>query len=120
MLVLMIAIILGFSTYILSGLSINQLKIEQKKQTLLLLRDAKAAIIAHAVTHMDQANGEGEMGYLPCPNKNASPEGGSAGTCDMAKKNSFGYYPWASLETDILTDNSGSCLRHVVSGSSKN
>ena len=120
LLIFILVILMSFGTYVLSGLSINQVKNDQKKQTQAVLRDAKVAIIAHAVTHMDQAGGVGEMGYLPCPNKNSAPEGGSAGNCDEAKKNSFGYYPWASLETDVLTDNSGSCLRYVVSGSYKN
>lgn len=120
LLLILIGIVMLFGAYAISGLSINQVKNEQRKQIQVLFRDAKAALLAHAITHMDQGGGEGEMGYLPCPDKSGAPEGGSSGNCDTAKKNTFGYYPWASLETDLLTDNSGSCLRYVVSGSYKN
>lgn len=121
LLVLVIAIILAFTAYALSGLSINQVKIEQKNQTRVVLKKAKQALIAHAITRSDRAGDEGEMGYLPCPDwfDGAIAEGGSDGSCGTAKYNASGYYPWVSLETDILHDGSGSCLWYVLSSAYK-
>ena len=122
LLVMIIAIILAFSSYIISGLSINQVKIEQQKKIRLSLKNAKTALIANAITHADRGGDEGEMGYFPCPDlfEGAVYEGGSDGACDAGKRNTVGYLPWISLDTPILKDNSGSCLWYAVSSSYKN
>lgn len=123
LLILIIVIVLAFATYSLSGLSINQVKTDQKKQTRLALKQAKEALIAHAITHMDKSGDEGELAYFPCPDLNVNAylaEGGSDGVCDSARENTLGYFPWVSLDTDILRDQSGSCLWYAVSGSYKN
>ena len=120
LLLMLIGIMMVFGAYALTGLSINHVKTEQRKQTQTLLKNAKVALMAHTLTHMDQVGGEGEMGYLSCPYQTGTTEGGSDGNCDIKKVNTFGYYPWRSVETDVLTDNSGSCLRYIVSGSYKN
>lgn len=120
LLVLVIVVILAFAAYSLSGLSINRVKADQAKKTRVALKQAKAALVAHAITHADSDGGE--MGYLPCTSSNnATNEGGSDGGCGGAANiNASGYFPWASLETGILRDNSGTCLRYIVSGSYKN
>lgn len=121
LLVLLIAIVLASASYLLSGLSLNQVKIEQKTQTRIVLKKAKQALIAHAVTRADRAGKEGEIGYLPCPDWNTGfDEGESDGNCGSAQTNTVGYFPWVSLDTPIFWDNSGSCLWYAVSGSYKN
>ena len=120
LLVMIIVIILAFSSYIISGFSINQVKTEQKKQTRVILKKAKQALIAYAITYSDRAGNEGEMGYLPCPDWNSGiDEGKSDGNCGDAQTNTVGYFPWVSVDTSIFKDNSGSCLWYAVSGSYK-
>ena len=123
LLVSVIVILLAFSSYFISGLSINRVKTEQAKKTRIALKQAKDALIAYSITHADRGGDEGEMGYFPCPDKNTPvgwAEGGSDGSCDAGKRNTLGYLPWISLDTPILKDNSGSCLWYAVSSSYKN
>ncbi|MDT8452257.1 MAG: hypothetical protein RQ936_05870 [Gammaproteobacteria bacterium] len=121
LLVFIIVVVLAFATYALSGLSINQVKNDNKLQTRIALKNAKDALIAYAVTHSDRSGYEGEMGYFPCPDwfSGTLEEGGSDGNCGNAQTSTIGYFPWVSVDTPIFSDNSGSCLWYAVSGSYK-
>lgn len=132
LLVLVIVILLAFASYTLSGLSINQVKADQAKKTIITLNKAKQALIAYAVTYGDldgvgpvdaglDADFPGEYGFLPCPDASLAGfvEGGSDGTCGTANFNTLGLFPWASLETGTLSSAAGDCLWYGVSGEYK-
>ena len=129
LLVLVIFIMLAFASYVFSGLSINQVKVDQKRQTAIALKKAKQALIAYAVTYGDldgddaglNADYPGEYGFLPCPDVGLAgfSEGGSDGTCGTGDFNTIGLFPWASLETGTLSSAAGDCLWYGVSGEYK-
>lgn len=120
LLVMIIVILLAFSSYFISGLSITQVKVEQEKQTRIALKKAKQALIAYAVTHSDRQNDAGEMGFLPCPDtSNAGTEGNQDPNCGAQRTASVGYLPWKTLDLPILADESGACLMYAVSGTYK-
>lgn len=129
LLILLIAIILAFSSYMLSGFSIHKVKANQVKETRMTLNKAKQALIDYAVTYGDldgvdagpDADFPGEYGFLPCPDVSdgAIVEGGSHNPCGTANFNTLGLFPWASLETGTLSSSAGDCLWYGVSGEYK-
>ncbi len=126
LLVLVIAIALTLSAYYFSSISVVDIKIDNLEKTRIALKQAKQALINYAVMHADGAgSGDlGEYGYLPCPHTKIIPsfteEGVQDGSCGGKNKNSVGYLPWDSLDSNVLRDGSGSCLWYAVSGSYKN
>ena len=127
---MIIVIVLAFASYFISGLSINQVKADQVKDTIITLNKAKQALIAYAVTYGDldgtdagfNADFPGEYGFLPCPDVTGLggiPEGGSHNPCGTANFNTLGLFPWVSLETGTLSSASGDCLWYGVSGEYK-
>ena len=128
LLIFVIVIFLAFASYLMSGLSINQVRVDQVKQTRIALEKAKQALIAYAVTYGDRdgvdagqdADQPGVFGFLPCPDVDAGfVEGGSDDPCGAGNINSMGLFPWASLETGVLNSSSGNCLWYAVSGEYK-
>ena len=122
LLVMIIVIVLAFSSYFISGLSVNKVKTEQKKQTWVALKNAKKALLAYAITHADRAGEDGEIGFLPCPDVNnivSTVEGNQDISCSGRYISSIGYFPWKSLDLSTLDDDSGTCLMYAVSGSYK-
>ena len=120
--VLMVFIILAASAYFISGLSINQVKVDQNIQTRITLKKAKQALLAYAITHADRAGEEGELGFLPCPDVNndvPAVEGNQDINCSGRYINSIGYFPWKSLDVSVHADDSGTCLMYAVSGAYK-
>lgn len=119
LLILVVVIALAFVTYTVSELSITKVKVEQIKNTQIALKEAKQALLNYAVLSVN--NEPGYYGFLPCPDVgvNAISEGGSHSTCDSKKVNTIGLFPWASLETGVLSSYSGDCFWYAVSGEYK-
>ena len=93
---------------------------DQEKKTLLALKKAKAALIAHAVTNSYRVAEVGRVGNLPCPDaNNANPEGSQDINCGNLDTNTIGYFPWKRMGIDILKDSSDTCLLYAVSPSYK-
>lgn len=122
LIILVIVIALTASTFYFSSISVVDYQMDNLEQTRSALKKAKQAIIDYAVMHADgSGSGDpGEFGYLPCPYITNATEGVQDLTCNNRYKNTIGYLPWISLETDILRDGSGNCLWYAVSGSYKN
>jgi hypothetical protein len=122
LLIFIILVALAAITYYFSTLSSAELKINRQQQTRLILKQAKQALIAHAVTHADQPGDAGEFGDLPCPDANSAinTEGVQDPSCgnDDAVSD-LGYLPWKTLGIDALKDYSGTCLYYAVSPSYK-
>ncbi len=117
LLVLLIFIILAASSYFISGLSINQVKVDQKNVTQEVLKKAKDALIAYVVTSRRLNDNLGKFGKLPCPDHadTALEEGEQDSSCGNAYANGIGYFPWRTLGVETLKDGSGNCLLYAVS-----
>ncbi len=95
-------------------------------KTYAALAQAKAAMIAYAVTYKDThdkpaSNSYTVPGYLPCPDLGTSAyEGQAASTCGGSLVSVMGRLPWRTLGLDTLKDSSGECLWYAVSGTYKN
>jgi hypothetical protein len=122
LLIMVIVIFLAISSYYFSTISIVEIQVNNIEKTRKVLKQAKAALISYAVTHVD-GNGSGvagEYGYLPCPDSSAvSTEGNQDPACGGFFKNRLGYLPWKSLDLPALKDGSGNCLWYAISGSYK-
>lgn len=96
----------------------------REQKTYAALAQAKAALIAYAVTYKD-THANTVPGYLPCPDMGpASNVEGVAATlavnCGAALVSVIGRLPWQTLGTEALKDSSGECLWYAVSGTYKN
>ena len=119
LLVLVIIIVLAFTSYTFSNLSITQIRMSQAKNTLTVLKKAKQAVIDYAVTSAERS-GSGDYGLLPCPETFLNGNyGNMAGGCGGQNINVVEWLPWRSLDLPTLKDESGSCLFYAVSGTYK-
>lgn len=128
--ILIIIVVLAFMSYVVSELSMPEVKFQQEEKTMAALKKAKQALINYAVTYADidaDADGfpdfPGEYGFLPCPDYNdgALDEGlEDTGNCGTRNVSKLGYLPWRTLSTGPIYDSSGSCLLYAVTGMYKN
>ena len=126
LLILLGIIGLGVIFALVTGLSrtTSALAQDRAQKTNSALAQAKAALIAYAVTYKDTHDDPGSSsytvpGYLPCP-ETATPEGQAAGSCGAALVSVIGKLPWKTLGLEALKDGSGECLWYAVSGTYKN
>ena len=120
LIILIIAIALAFISYIVSQLSVPELKLQQEEKTITALNKAKQALLDFAVLYVK--DNPGYHGFMPCPDVVGNPvpaEGGSDPNCNDPKENTLGLFPWAGLDTGILRSSSGNCLWYAVSGEYK-
>ncbi|MGB5395790.1 MAG: type II secretion system protein, partial [Gammaproteobacteria bacterium] len=119
LLILAIVMALAAITYFLTAMSPAELKIDRQLQTMAVLKKAKQALVAHAITHSDQPGDEGEYGNLPCPDYTPAGfgEGVPDSPCGTSKAVTLGYYPWKAEGTgmDAFKDYAGNCLYYVTS-----
>ena len=120
LLVFIIILALTAISLILREMSISDIRYEQNIKTSNALAQAKQALLAYAITYID--NNPGEFGFLPCPDVSAisGNEGDSDGSCGVTNANSIGLFPWGTLETGVVKSGSGDCLWYAVSGNYKN
>ena len=105
--------------------SANDLARARDLKTYAALAQAKAALIAYAVTYKDTHDNPGSNiyyvpGYLPCPDQGTGTEGAAAGSCGASLVSAVGKLPWKTLGLDAIRDGSGQCLWYAVSGTYKN
>lgn len=93
----------------------------REQKTYAALAQAKAALIAYAVTYKD-THSNTVPGYLPCPDLGpaSNVEGVAASPCGTSLVSVMGRLPWKTLGTEALKDASGECLWYAVSGTYKN
>ncbi len=121
LLVLVIFIVLAFTSYIFSELTISQIKVNTDKNTQLNLKKAKQAVIDYAVTYADRSAGNG-YGVLPYPEAFLNGDDGKTATVvagSTKNTNVVEWLPWRSLDLANLKDDSGTCLFYAVSGTYK-
>ena len=128
LLMLMIVIMLGFGSYVLSGLSIHEVKIDQQKKTQQALKKAKQALLAYAMNYPDTNAGQGNLtqgpGNFPCPDDDLDGDSDTPGTvlpgCNSAGAGTMGRFPWAELGMDELRDGDGEFLWYAISSNFTN
>lgn len=129
LLIFAIMVALGSITYVLSGLSVEDIKLHKKKTTAQYLQQAKQALLAYAAAYSDldsdsdgNADFPGEFGLLPCPDYNNGLAEGleDSGNCGATAISKLGYLPWRTLGIAPFKDEGGACLLYAVSGEYKN
>ncbi|MCK5396495.1 MAG: hypothetical protein KAJ32_10900 [Gammaproteobacteria bacterium] len=119
--VLVIVIVLAFTSYIFSELSISEIKVDVDKNTQINLKKAKQALIDYAVTYSDRVVGH-DYGILPYPEADFNGDDGNTDTTvtgSTKNTNVVGWLPWRALDIPNLKDDSGTCLFYAVSGTYK-
>lgn len=121
LLIIAIILMLASASYIISKISVDEIRVDREIGTSKALNKAKGALIAHALTNSYRGGVNlAEIGNLPCPYiSNINPEGSQEPTCDGKSKNTIGYFPWKRMGGDVLRDASGNCLLYAVSPSYK-
>jgi len=120
LLVLVIIIFLAMSTYYFSSVSMIEVQADKVEKTQRVLKRAKQALLAYAMTKWYEPEEGGKIGKLPCPDKWVSgllneEEGEQDSACGNAYANMIGYFPWRTLGMEITKDSSGACLLYAVS-----
>lgn len=106
-------LVLATTTFLVSQLDSNSIKIERDKQTVSALAEAKAALLGFAA-QSGTASGAARPGDLPCPDTT------NDGSSDACVGNSIGRLPWKSLGISDLRDGDGERIWYAVSGNFKN
>ena len=116
LLIMAVVMIMAAIAFLLTRVSVDELKIERQNDTATALKNAKQALLAYAVTNWAIIGEGGKLGKLPCPDYNNAPaEGQEDGNCGSAFANAIGYFPWRTVGVDLQADSSGSCLLYAVS-----
>ena len=116
LLALVIGIVLLFSGYYFSSISVVEIKVKEVEKTQAVLKRAKQSLLDYALINWRLSGEAGKIGKLPCPDYNSSGlDGEQDGNCGGAYANAIGYFPWRTIGIDITKDSSGSCLIYAVS-----
>jgi len=116
LLVLIILIVLTFSAYYFSRISLTRIDIENAEQTQAALVKAKQALLAYAVTNWRSTDSLSSIALLPCPDWNdTKPEGEQTAPCGNNYANAIGYFPWRTLNMDAPYSGDAECLLYAIS-----
>lgn len=116
LIVLVLLLVLAFSTALLTGINTNKTKLAQSEKTLRYLAEAKSALIAYAgLSDPDKTPSGLQQRYLPCPDTDG--DGLEETPCGTAA--ATGWLPWQTLGLPPLKDASGYCFRYYVAGAYK-
>ncbi len=122
LLIILIIVVLGTMTVLVSSLNSTNIQIAKQKQTMLALAQAKAALLGFAASYAETHPGQ-PVGYLPCPDQTGDGSVDVATTgaspCSTAGKTILGRFPWRTLGLPPLRDGDGECLWYAVSGNYK-
>lgn len=119
LMIMLIIVVLGLVTALLSSLSPSSLKSARQATTAAALAQAKDALIGDAITFGDTHSAV--HGYLLCPdNAGGNPEGSAEGSCGSKDVSVIGRLPWRTLGLSTQRDGDGECLWYAVSGTYKN
>jgi hypothetical protein len=119
--VMMVILVLGITTFFVSGLNSASLQNAQDKVTAESLAQAREALVGYAVkVQISNSNGCSpncpRPGDLPCPDRTND---GIADSCSN-QSDRLGRLPWKTLGLPDLRDGSGERLWYAVSNSFKN
>lgn len=108
LIILALILVLATTTFFVSQLDGNGIKIERDKKTATVLAEAKTALMGFAA-QSGTASGAARPGDLPCPDTT------NDGISDACIGNSIGRLPWKSLGISDLRDGDGERLWYAVS-----
>lgn len=108
MVLIILAFILGLAAtaYLVQFLSINTMKAERARNSVVTLAEAKSALIGWSVKHQTMP------GVLPCPDIDNDGSSDTSGTNCTAY---IGRLPWRTLGVGDMRDNDGECLWYALS-----
>lgn len=113
LLTLMLVIIVTASFTLVSKLNASSRSFIRRQATMEVLQQAKAALIAYAVTYPERSGDPtAGPGILPCP---ASDDNGVAvSNCSYSGTTTLAKLPWTTLDTGKLRDDAGELLWYAV------
>jgi len=122
LIVVVIVILMAISSYYFSSISLVDVQVDKIEKKQALLKRAKRALLAYALSNGQVVDNIGRIGQLPCPDRVAA---GNAGiqdntNCGTDYANAIGYFPWMTLGLETTKDDSGNCLLYAVSPAYKN
>ncbi|PCJ93708.1 MAG: hypothetical protein COA46_01365 [Porticoccaceae bacterium] len=116
LIVLILLMVLAFSTALLTGISSTHTKLARSAQSLSNLAEAKTAVIAYArLSDPDKSPTGLQHRYLPCPDT----DGDGLEETPCGTPSAEGWLPWQTLGLPPLRDASGSCFRYYISSEYK-
>jgi len=119
LLVTVVIIILAFASYLVSNISLTEVRITEDKNTQIALKAAKNAVINYAVTYSYHAP-ENVYGIPSHPETRLNgSEGNIPGSWGTKNTNIVEWLPWRKLDIANLKDDSDTCLFFAVSGTYK-
>lgn len=116
LLLMLLVVVLGIASFLLSDLNRSRLHTESQTQTIQALAHAKDALLGFAGTYVEHHKLTSN-GYLPCPDKEG--DGSADPPCSTQADNVLGLFPWRTLGLPPLYDNSSECLWYAVSHTHK-
>ena len=122
LLTLMLVVIVAASFTLVSQLNASSRIYIRQQSTMETLRQAKAALIAYAVTYPERsANPTAGPGILPCPAQITDPanprnpaNGQALGNCSFAGATTTGRLPWSTLDSGYLLDRANEVPWYIV------
>lgn len=125
LLIILAIMVLAFSTLMTRGTSSSNRSYESVSKDAAVLAQAKAALIAYAITStppIDGSNPNRRPGDLPCPDRTGDGIGDACGNAagTTGQANRLGRLPWRDLGLSELKDSSGEPLWYAVSNNFKN
>lgn len=116
LIMLILFMVVAFSTVLITGISTNKTTLARAEKTLEHLAEAKAAVIAYAkLSDPDKTPTGLKQRYLPCPDT----DGDGLEETPCGTTSATGWLPWQTLGLPPLKDASGSCFRYYVSAEYK-
>lgn len=111
LLIFAVIIVLAAASFAVSRLSINDVKTKQLIKTRLVLKEAKAALIAYAVNYPEITSAVRGPGYFLCPDtdNDGEAETGCNGPATVAR------LPWKTLGIEGLRDSDNERLWYAIS-----
>jgi len=125
LLISMVVLMSVAAFYLMGQFGSKPQKHERQENRIASLAAAKKALIAYAVNYIDtDANHQGRLGFLPCPDvdeNGLNPDEGQQDVgCGLQNESVIGRFPYRALDTAVLKDDSNECLWYAVSGYYKN
>lgn len=116
LIVMLVIMIMGTTTFLVSALNSSSLQIERDKKTANALAKAKEALISYAVSSENAGGSTARPGNFPCPDTDAPNTIGYGDENALCTAGAIGRLPWKTLGIPELLDDSGEPLWYALSG----
>ncbi len=113
--VMLVVMVLGAATILVSSLSKATLQIDRDKKTAEALAQAKEALISYAISSENAGGSTARPGNFPCPDSNAPGTSGYGNEEANCSAGAIGRLPWKTLGIPELLDGNGEPLWYALS-----